>query len=214
MAQDSQELRRDIEETRSHLGTTLDTIGERVIPSRIVARRKSRMRDRIDSIRSSVMGSATSVQTSVQDSAHRVADTVGSAAGSIGDEVREAPAQIADQARGNPLAAGLVAFGIGMIVATVIPATRSEEQAAVALEDKLGPLQDQAKQIGSDLKDTVQESARDAAEHVKARAGEAAQELKSDAGEAATDLKEHAGQAPGEVRDQTRAGDGTSAPPI
>jgi gas vesicle protein len=211
VAQDSQELRRDIEETRTHLGTTLDTIGERVMPSRIVARRKDRMRERLGSIRDSVMGSASSAQSSVSDSAHRVADTVGSAAGSISDEVREAPTQIADQARGNPLAAGLVAFGVGMIVATLIPASRPEEQAAVALKDKLEPLQEQAKQIGGELKDTVQESARDAAEHVKSRAGEAVQEVKSDAGDAATDLKEHAGQAAGDVRDQTRGGDGVSA---
>jgi gas vesicle protein len=208
MAQDSQELRRDIEQTRTHLGTTLDSIGERVMPSRIVERRKNRMRERFGSIRDSVMGSAGSVQSSVSDGAHHVADTVGSAAGSIGNEVREAPTQIADQARGNPLAAGLVAFGIGMIVATVIPASRPEEQAAVALKDKLEPLQEQAKQIGSDMKDAVQESARDAAEQVKSRASEAVQDVKSDASDAATDLKDHAGQAAGDVRDQTRGGDG------
>jgi gas vesicle protein len=206
VAQDSQELRRDIEETRTHLGTTLDTLGERVMPSRIVARRKNRMRERLSSVRESVMGSASSVQGSMSDGAHRVADTVGSAAGAIGDEVREAPTQIAEQARGNPLAAGLVAFGVGMIVASVIPASRPEEQAAVALKDKLEPIQDQAKQIGGELKDTVQQSTRDAAEHVKSRASEALQEVKGDADDAATDLKEHAGQAAGDVRDRASGG--------
>ena len=113
------------------------------------------------------MGSAESVGSSVQGSAHQVADKVGAAAGAIGDETRHAPAQIAAGTRGNPLAAGMVAFGIGMIVASLIPATEPEQQAAVALKDKLEPLEDQAKQIGGELKDAVQESARSAVEDVK-----------------------------------------------
>jgi hypothetical protein len=173
VVQDPQELKRDIEATRSHLGTTLDAIGDRVSPGRIVARRKDRIRDRFGSVRDSVMGSASSVQSSLQGGAHEVADRVGSAAGSIGEEARQAPAQIASQTRGNPLAAGLVAFGLGMIVATLIPASEPEQHAAVALKEKLEPLQDQAKQIGGELKDAVQESARGALEDVKASATEA-----------------------------------------
>ena len=50
MGQDADELRRDIERTRVDLGGTLDAIGDRVSPSRMVERRTNRMRETVRSI--------------------------------------------------------------------------------------------------------------------------------------------------------------------
>ena len=161
------ELSREIEETRSHLGTTLDTIGNRVSPGKIVARRTDRLKDRVGSLRDSIMG-----ERGVGGELGAGERPPGGGQGRRGRRRdrrrnRHAPAQIAAGTRGNPLAAGMVAFGIGMIVASLIPATEPEQQAAVALKDKLEPLEDQAKQIGGELKDAVQESPRSAVEDVK-----------------------------------------------
>jgi hypothetical protein len=58
MGKSTQELRGDIEHTREDLGETLDAIGERVSPGRIVQRRKARVRHAFSSARESVMGRA------------------------------------------------------------------------------------------------------------------------------------------------------------
>ena len=56
MGQSTHELRRDIERTRADLGDTLDAIGDRVSPGRMIERRKNRMSSGIRSVKDRVMG--------------------------------------------------------------------------------------------------------------------------------------------------------------
>ena len=58
MGQSTYELRRDIEQTRADLGETLDAIGDRVSPGRMIERRKNRMTSGIRSFKDRVMGTA------------------------------------------------------------------------------------------------------------------------------------------------------------
>ena len=69
---------------------------------------------------------------------------------SVSDTAQSAPAAVRKQAPGNPLAAGLVAFGAGLVGAALIPASEKEQQAAIAVMDKAQPLQQQVSDVAKD----------------------------------------------------------------
>ena len=198
MGKSTQELRGDIEHTREDLGETLDAIGERVSPGRIVQRRKDRVRDAFSSARESVMGSTESAQGGARQMAHQAGD----AASTVTDKARQAPEQVVRQTQGNPLAAGLVAFGVGLVVASVIPPSKPEQQAAGAIQDKLEPLKERAVEAAREVKGEVQEAAQTAACEVKDTATQAAGEVRDHAQSAAEHVKEGAQPASGDHLDE------------
>ena len=75
MGQSTEELRREIEYTRDDLGQTLDAIGDRVSPGRIVERRKNRVVNGLSSVRDRVMGTASDAGNSIGDTAGGTVDT-------------------------------------------------------------------------------------------------------------------------------------------
>ena len=195
MAEVSQELRQDIERIRDDLDTTLDALGERVSPRRIAQRRTAAVRTRVTRVRGAVMGSA---QESGSPMAGRARDVAGSTkdgaqqvAGRAAEQVREAPEAIQQQTQGNPLAAGLIAFGAGLLLATAFPPTEAEQRAAGALQERVEPIKDQALEAGREVKDHLQESARESAQQVKEVAGEATQEMKQQAQSSTENVKGH-----------------------
>jgi uncharacterized protein YjbJ (UPF0337 family) len=202
MGKSTQELRRDIEQTREDLGGTLDAIGDRVSPGRIVKRRTDRVRDAFSSVRESVMGSAESAQGSAQQVAHQASD----AASTVAGKARQAPDQVMRQTQGNPLAAGLVAFGVGMVVASVIPPTKPEKEAAGAIQDKLEPIKERAVEAAREVKDEVQSAAQSAAGELKDKAGEAAGEVRDQAQSSAEQVKDEAKSAATETKDRASEG--------
>lgn len=56
MAERTEELKRDIESTRTHMSTTLDAIGDRVSPGRVAERRWNKVRQSTGRISQSIMG--------------------------------------------------------------------------------------------------------------------------------------------------------------
>ncbi|MCU1497065.1 MAG: hypothetical protein JWM47_1018, partial [Acidimicrobiales bacterium] len=66
MAERTEELRREIEYTREHMGSTLDAIGDRVSPGRVVERRWNRVRQSTSRLGQTVMGTPRSAATSVK----------------------------------------------------------------------------------------------------------------------------------------------------
>ena len=100
-----------------------------------------------------------------------------------------------DRVQGSPLAAGLVAFGAGVVIAGLIPASQKEAQAASAVVDTVkeqgAPLVEHAKsvgqQMGQDLKDTaadaasqVEDTATESAGHIKEEGRSSAQNVRSE----------------------------------
>jgi len=164
MGQEPAELRRDIESRRDDLGETIDAIGDRVSPGRIMERRRNRMANGLSSFKERVMGTVDQRTGTMSD-----------AAGSIRDHA--SPDAIKRQAAGSPLGAGLVAFGVGFLVAAAMPPTDTEADAAARAQDALEPakeaLIDAARNVASDVK----EGAADAAQEVKSTASEAAGEV-------------------------------------
>jgi hypothetical protein len=199
---DIDRVRADIERVREDLGGTLDQLTDRASPRAMVQRRTARVGARFRSVRNSVMGSAQSAGSAAGGSAHRIADQAGSAASTVADQARHAPDFVERETRGNPLAAGIIAFGAGLLVSTLLPPTEAERQAAGALQDKLEPVKERALEMGRELTSDMQDAAREGMEHVKETASDAAQQVKQDAQSAGEQVKEQAQQGASQVRDQ------------
>ena len=206
MAEVSQELRQDIERIRDDLDETLDELGERVSPRHIARRRKDAVRARVTRVRTAVMGSAQETGSTAAGKARHTKESVQETAGQAAEKVREAPEMIQQQTQGNPLAAGLVAFGAGMLVATLFPPTEAEQRAASAVQEQVEPLKDQALEAGREMKDHLQQSAQESAQQVKETAKGAAQEVKGQAQSSAESVKEQTKSSAEAVKEQTSQG--------
>ena len=110
MGQSAEELRYEIADTRAELGQTLDAIGDRVSPGRMIERRKNRFVLGMRSAKDRIMGTATDAGNAVTDRAQGVGGGIAETAGSAVDTVRNAPEAARQQAQGNPVMAGAVAL--------------------------------------------------------------------------------------------------------
>ena len=181
MGQGTEELTREIQDTRDELAHDLDALQDKVSPSAIVERRKAAARDRLHGVRSRVMGTATSV---------------GSAGGNVGGQASNAASNVADAAEqrfeGSPLAAGLVAFGAGLVIASLVPATRQEAEVASRLVDAAEPMVDQARAVGQDIASAAAENAQHAVQEVKDTAGGSAARMQQEGRSSAQSVKDEA----------------------
>ena len=161
----------DIERTRRELGSDVDALTEKVTPSKIMNRQTDRARSALRSAKERVFGAVGDVQ-------ERAADATSGA-----------PQKIAEKARGNPLAAGLIAFGVGWLAASMVPPSRKEKELTSTLQEKAQPLMgevgDAAKHVAEDLR----EPAKEAMDSVKESASEAAETVKSEGTSTADDLR-------------------------
>lgn len=126
---------------------------------------------------------------SVRDKASASAQAGKQAAGGAKDAVGTAPDAVRQQTQGNPLAAGLVAFGIGMVISSVLPPSAAEQQLASRAEEQAKDLAEPAKQAGQQLGQDLKPAAQDAVEQVKSTAQDAAQQTTEQAKSAAQDAK-------------------------
>jgi len=189
MGQSAEELRREIEDTRDDLGQTLDAIGDRVSPGRIVERRKNRVMNGLSSVRDRVMGTAS-------DTGHAVGDT---ATGAV-DTLKGTPDAVVKQTQGSPLVAGALAFGVGVLVASVFPPTEKEQEVADQLKEKAQPLADDLKETGQEMAEQLKEPAREAVESVKQVAAEGQQAVTETAKGAANSTRDAAREGTETVR--------------
>jgi gas vesicle protein len=172
MGQGPEELRHDIERRRDDLGDTIDAIGDRVSPGRIIERRRNRIIGGVRSITDRLMGTMSTGTEHVSDVASTVKDHIS------GDAIKH-------QTTGAPIGAGLVAFGIGFIVAAAFPATQPEQDLAQRAHDAIEPvtgaiaetgqhlaadLKDDATQAANDIKDTATTAATDVTDNAKHQA--------------------------------------------
>jgi hypothetical protein len=162
-----------------------------------------------------VSGTASSAASSVQDAASSAASSVhgaaSSAAGTVQDAastavgaVQEAPQAIRRQTRGNPLAAGIIAFGAGWLVSSLLPASRREQeladQAKQVAQEKVQPA---AQQVAAEVKENLREPAQQAVESVKSTAQDAKDTVTDEGRSAAQDVQGRAQDAAGNVRSST-----------
>jgi len=206
------QIRQDIEQTRRELGADVDLLSEKVNPARVVNRRVERGRSAVAGIKERVMGTASQTRSAAGDRAssvsESVAGTVGSAASSVGETVSSAPDTITRKAEGNPLAAGLIAFGVGWLASSLIPASEAERRAAGRVtevaKERAEPVKSQLAQATGELTENLREPARQAARSVKDSAADAADTVKSEAGSAGEELTSEAARSARTVRDDPR----------
>jgi hypothetical protein len=186
-----EQLERDIARTRQRLGRDVDALAEKVSPSAAARRGVGRVRDAAASIRENVMGTVTDRAGAAGDTLAGVGQNVSGSAAQVGESVAGAAAQAREsvagtartvrrRAEGNPFAAGVIAFGVGWLVSSLIPASRPEEQ------------------LGAQIRET----ARDQAGAVKAAAAGVVEDLREPAKEAVEQVKQTAADSAGTVRDE------------
>jgi ElaB/YqjD/DUF883 family membrane-anchored ribosome-binding protein/gas vesicle protein len=199
MSNDPNEIRDDIERTRAELGYDVDALADKVTPSKVMHRQTDKVKGVVNSAKERVFGAAEDAKQAVGDAKDSVSDTVGS----MGDAVSDAPHKVAQKAQGNPVAAGLIAFGVGWLVASMIPPTQKEQEATSTLKEKAKPLAgevaDSAKHVAQNLK----EPAMDAANSVKDTAAEGVQNVKEEGTSAAENLKDQAKDAKDTVQNES-----------
>jgi ElaB/YqjD/DUF883 family membrane-anchored ribosome-binding protein len=193
MGQSAEQLRREIEYTRGDLGETLDAIGDRLSPGRIMERRKNRLVSGLRSVRERVMGSASDAGTGVGQPVREAAE------GAV-DTVKDAPDMVRRQTEGNPLVAGGIAVGVGVLIASMFPATQQEQRAAERLLDKAEPLKDELRQAGQQMAEDLREPAREAVQELKDAASEGTQAVSESAKDAAQTTSRTAREAADDLR--------------
>ena len=215
---DPEVIRRQIEDTRRELSYDVDALNEKVNPARVMDRRVSAAKGRVSRMKEKVMGSASdttstaqdhmsSMAGSMQDTASGAAESMQSMASSAADTVQQAPQMVRQQAQGNPLAAGLIAFGVGWLVSSLHPATEKETQHAQHAESAvrehkdtlLQPAKEAAQEIGEQLKPAAQQ----AMDEVKSTAQDAASTVKEEGQSAAEDVQGQAKQSKQKVQSKT-----------
>ncbi len=226
---DPEVIRRQIEETRSNLSYDVDALNEKVNPTRVVDRRVGKakstvagLKDRVfgsaqetrssaggraSNVAGSVSGTASNVAGSVQGAASSAAGSVQGAASTAFDAVQSAPQTLQRQAQGNPLAAGVIAFGVGWLVSSLLPTSEKEKQLArqaeTAVRENKDALLQPAKQVAQEIGEELKPAAQQAVGEVKSTAQDAAQTVKAEGQSAAQDVQGQAQQSKETVRSQS-----------
>ena len=162
----TQDLRRDLAGQRDDIGRDLEAIGDRLSPGRVADRSRERARRRVDSWRERVMGIEQQTKTQIGSTIPSPSDT---------------SSMVEERVQGSPIAVGLVAFGLGFIAGSVLPASRTEQDLAKKVEP-------QVERVAGELADT----AREAADHLKPAVQEEAAAVKDDATTAVSNSTEAA----------------------
>jgi hypothetical protein len=196
MGKSAEDLRQDIESARADMGETLDAIGDRVSPGRMIERRRFQMRQSMQRVREVVMGTAESVRDRVSSVAETGTEKVSAAAGSVGDT----PDALRARTEGNPLVVGLIAFGGGVLAASLLPVTRAEERAGAQLAESAQPVKDELASAGREVVEHMKEPVRQAAEDIKETAREGAQGVRESARERVEDVKESVQEGAAEIK--------------
>jgi hypothetical protein len=189
-----EELKADIAERRRMMSEELEAIGDRVSPGQIVDRRRAAVRQRVSGWRETVMGAPGSGSNRSLGLSDR--------ASNVGGQISDAPDALRRRAEGSPLGAGLIVFGAGLLVASVLPESESERQAAENLQPQLESAAAQARDMGQQVAETAKSSATDAAQELKSSATDATQTVKQQASDAGSEVKEHATDAARQVRQE------------
>lgn len=194
MTRDPEEIREDIERTRENLGGDVDAIADRVSPSNIAHRQTEKIKGTVRRAKDTLMGGV---------------DSVGSAGGDAGEMLHDAPGAVASKARGNPMAAGLIAFGAGLLLSSLVPGSEKEREMVHTLKEKAEPLTEELTHAAKDIAADLKEPAAEAVENIKSSARDSAESLKSETADEASHLQ---GQASGAASNLSESGESTSGP--
>lgn len=182
-------IRADIEQTRRELGLDVDALTDKVTPSKIVDRQVGKVRATFGSVKDKIMGVADEASSSLSG-----------AGSSASGGLSEAKDRVVAKAEGNPLAVGLMAFGAGLLLASLIPASEKEKDLAADVKEQAQPLVDAATDAAKEVGEHLKEPAQEAVAAVRDSATDAVESVKSDSTDAAATVTDQAQQARENVR--------------
>ncbi|MFL6041666.1 MAG: DUF3618 domain-containing protein [Gaiellales bacterium] len=182
MGEDPREIERDIEQTREHMGETVEALAYKAdVPTRV----KESVADKKDAVVGKLTGAMDKVTGGTSDAASRTGD-VASAAG-------ERTKRAVGMAQQNPLGLAVGGVAAGFVLGSLLPATRTEEE-------RFGPAASEAREqvtgLASDAIDHGRQVAQDAAQAatdtVKESSADHAQQLTDEAKQAASETAKQA----------------------
>lgn len=179
MAEKSELIRRDIEQTRADMGGTLDALGYKAdVPART--------RGWLGQKRDAVTGACGSGFSKVSGATDSMVSKVSGMTPSTG-EIQHGAGRMKDTAERNPLGLTVAGAALGFVAGLFAPSTRVENE-------KLGPLSDQ-------VKTQVADAGHEAIEHGKEVAKSAAQSAVDTAKE---EGKQHSDELSSSLQDRAR----------
>jgi hypothetical protein len=182
MGKEPDEIREEIEETRSQMGETIEAIGYR---ADVKARVKESVAEKKDAVTSAVAGAKDSVVSAMTGSAGTVASAVSDTLPS-GDAVKRGARRGAGMARENPIGLAVGSAAIGFLAGLLIPSTRVEDE-------RLGELGDQVREAAKETGQEALERGKTVAQEVVESAQETVRESGQQQGqELADSLRESA----------------------
>ena len=113
-------------------------------------------------------------------------------ASGVKEGIANTPAELRRQTQGNPIAAGVIAFGGGLLLGSLLPETRTERTAVQRLEPGVAAIAQEASEVGKSVAEDLRTNAADAIEEVKDSASAAAEGVRDEAKEAMTRTREGA----------------------
>jgi uncharacterized protein YjbJ (UPF0337 family) len=206
MSENPDAIRADIEATRARLGTSVDAVADKITPSNVVHRQADRVKetvkDAVFGVKDKIMGAADQATSNVHSATGHAGSAVGDAGASVGSSLADAGSAISDaphkatqKTQGNPLAAGLIAFGAGLLLSSLVPASEKEREAAQALKSAAEPVTTQLTEAAQDMAQGLKEPAQEALENLTATAIDAAENVKGQGQSAVSDVKVSAAEA-------------------
>src|SRR5947209_13760463 len=174
----TEELRRDIDDTRASMSGTLEAIGDRVSPGRMLERRRNRMVIWFGGARDRVMGTASEIGDRATDKAQQIGDRAAGKAQQVGSAPANTMDNVRSSTRGAPLVAGGIAFGVGLLIGSLMPPSETERQLGERARQATEPLKSELQDAGREVVDHLREPVREAVEDVKGSAQASAEQVK------------------------------------
>ncbi|MFP5416471.1 MAG: DUF3618 domain-containing protein [Actinomycetes bacterium] len=195
-------IRRDIERTRADLSDNVNALAENANPANAARRQVDKVKDRAHDLKERVFGDPNDPW---DDGA--VGGVQAKASGLAEDaayQVQRTPAKLRRSTQGNPLAAGLIAFGLGALVGGLLPASEAEKDLAQTAKEKAQPVLDEAQAMAKEAAENLRPVAEEAVAGVKDTASTAAGNVKTEATAAKDTVAEQARTATDEVKQDDR----------
>ena len=184
MSDSPEAIRADIEQTRRELGSDVDALADKVSPSKIVDRQTDKVKQAFGSVRERVMGAADDAGSAVATPAARssMSRTVSS-----------------PRRRATRIAVGLIAFGAGLLLASLIPASTKEKEVAADVKEQAQPLVDDRDGCRQGHRREPQGARAGGRRRRQRTAADSVETVKADAQYAAAEVKDQAHTAKGNV---------------
>jgi gas vesicle protein len=204
MTKDADQIREEIRATREDLSANVNTLTESVRPGNVARRQVDKVRGAAVNAKDRVMGSApdlASARGSAVSTAGDARDSVRDVASSASDAVASSPQVVRSKTQGNPLAAGLIAFGAGWLIGSLIPTSEREQQAALKAKESATPLAHEAAGAARQSAENLREPAQQAVRSVRQSATEAVENTKQEGTSSAERVRSDVQGAAGTVRE-------------